>query len=1358
MRQYTLYLILLLSLWLAPHSRSEQPYIHHLDHSNGLNSNYVRGIGQDGHGFVWVVTGNGLNRFDGTAFSRFTKENSGLSSNELNCVVKDPINPDKLWIGTRYNGICIYDYSTDKISEFKGEILTSDVTGLSISSDNKIWITHYHMPPEKLDPATGNVERIFRSIPKNFPLPVWCSMESDDGKLYIGHENTGFSSLDLKSMNFENFMHDANNPESISGNTVYSICIDNDGMVWLGTENGLSRFNPTNKKFTSIFHNDSPDSLLPGQVKAISLMKNGDLWIATSKGGVSILSRDDQKRGIYTFKNLTPSSGFDPDGNLYSTASTSIFEDSFGNKWIGYYSDGIDVVCNTPPFFRMISIFRPKGSKLSHPAVWSLANDSENGIWIGGDREFAKIGNFSPIIYKLPSSSTGQNTPIRAINAIDNGMILLGTSNDGAYLFDSQNGLFTKINGIDPEVRCFFKDKDRGLLVGTHNGVYVINNNMSAYPIYEINEVLPDKYITSILNDNSGNILIATFGKGIVVFNKENRPICHLLKKDGLPTNSVNSLFMDSKGNIWVATREGVAKIENGNFNRIIKCDMPANSTSTNIKALIEDHDRKIWMTAEEGIFSCDINDSIFICNHAGNSDMKAFIESSASFFKGWVLFGSLNGLALFNPERLDGNMGNNDKLIINNIIAHDKDNGNNDLEISIPIVSDKIRLPHNLNTFRIKLNIPDISVALNSEIRYRMEGVNETWMNLNPEYEAIYRNMKPGKYVFIISRKINGGEWSEPTQLLTITITPPLYLTWWAKMLYLLSLIIIVCLFTYFYKYKLNLEKNLDVEKESRINSQLLNEERMAFYTNITHELRTPLSLIIGPIEDLINDPDIRDEHRKKLHTIRTSSMRLLNLINGILEFRKTETRNRKLEVCRGNLVNFVREIGLRFKELNSNKDVNIVIAINMPEEQDMYYDPEMINIILNNLLGNAMKYTKKGVITLSVSEHERNCLRYIDITVSDTGEGISPEILPHIFKRYYQANHNKKVAGTGIGLALTQNLVELHEGLISVSSEQGKGSSFTVSLLIDNNYPNAIHKDISGDNETADVTVRPDINIQSERLTILIVEDDEDVKDYIASSFADTYNVICASNGKEGLDSVKANFPDIVISDIMMPVMDGIELCHAIKSDVATSHIPVILLTAKDSLLDKEEGYNSGADSYITKPFSIKLLQSRINNILKARHNLALRLLSEPHSGQNTISDAGVTISKEDVSDKEIVKENNLSILDRNFISKLRMVVEDNIEMEDMDMPFLTDKMCMSHSTLYRKVKGITGLTPNEFIRKIKLTRAVQLLKSENVAINEIPFLTGFNSISYFRRVFKKEFGITPSEFIQNRTDQQN
>lgn len=211
-------------------------------------------------------------------------------------------------------------------------------------------------------------------------------------------------------------------------------------------------------------------------------------------------------------------------------------------------------------------------------------------------------------------------------------MILLGTSNDGAYLFDSQNGLFTKINGIDPEVRCFFKDKDRGLLVGTHNGVYVINNNMSAYPIYEINEVLPDKYITSILNDNSGNILIATFGKGIVVFNKENRPICHLLKKDGLPTNSVNSLFMDSKGNIWVATREGVAKIENGNFNRIIKCDMPANSTSTNIKALIEDHDRKIWMTAEEGIFSCDINDSIFICNHAGNSDMKAFIESSASF------------------------------------------------------------------------------------------------------------------------------------------------------------------------------------------------------------------------------------------------------------------------------------------------------------------------------------------------------------------------------------------------------------------------------------------------------------------------------------------------------------------------------------------------------------------------------------------------------------------------------------------------------------------------------------------------------------------------------------------------------
>lgn len=398
-----------------------------------------------------------------------------------------------------------------------------------------------------------------------------------------------------------------------------------------------------------------------------------------------------------------------------------------------------------------------------------------------------------------------------------------------------------------------------------------------------------------------------------------------------------------------------------------------------------------------------------------------------------------------------------------------------------------------------------------------------------------------------------------------------------------------------------------------------------MIFFTNITHELRTPLSLIIGPIEDLVNDTSLKDTHRQKLHTIRASSMRLLNLINGILEFRKTETQHRRLEVVYGSIANFVREIGLRFKELNNNKNVNIVIDVEQLEGEEIYYDAEMITTIINNLMGNAVKYTAKGTITLSLQKLEVNGVRYIDLIVADTGVGISKADLPHIFKRYYQAENAKRTSGTGIGLALTKNLVELHEGTISVASQEGKGSVFTVRLVMDNSYPAAKHRGPSdADSEELSDGVRSLSGSESGKLSMLVVEDDEDVRTYISQAFSDDFKVYTASNGTEGLSMARVKLPDIIVSDIMMPEMDGIELCRAIKNDITTSHIPVILLTAKDSILDKEEGYESGADSYLTKPFSTNLLKSRINNIVESRHNITLRMLglvdtarsdTEPH-----------------------------------------------------------------------------------------------------------------------------------------------
>ena len=1353
MRTIFIFLFIFIFSLYSPAAANEKFYKSHLDHRDGLGSNYIRNISQDAHGHIWVVTGSGLSRFDGKGFITYDAENSGLGSNELNCVVADPSNPDKVWIGSRHDGLYIYDYNSGEISKFDGELYTPDVPSLSASSDNKIWVTHYHKPPEKLDPATGKTERLFKSRPDDFPLPIWCLQEDPKRQyLYVGHENGGFTSVNLKTLKFTNYRHIPGDESSICGNTVYSIFIDQHDMVWIGTENGVSVFDPETREFMSFIHDSSPASILPGAVRSIRLMKNGEIWIATSRGGISIVEEGRHRNKNISFRNLTPGMSGNINEKLYSSSPYIIFEDSFGNKWIGYQSDGIDVVGYDIPIIRQVSMFGQYDLDTPHPAVWSMTKDNDGNVWIAGEREIAKLGSVLSSRYLIPGKSYDHNTPVRTLYADDKDRLWMGTHNSGAYVLDTKSGSLKKVNSIDREVRCFIEGTAGDILAGTHNGVYRINGQLEACAENSINDALQDRYVTCMLNDSHGNLLIGTFGQGLTILDGSCKNIATLNTGKGLPSNTINSIFEDSRGHIWIATRGGVARISSDMYTDVKRFDLAAGGSSINIKSIEEDASGKIWMSSENGISCLDPESgSVNTYTRCHRSSLNSFLEgSSCTSDDGTVFFGSLNGLAFFNPSNISGFEFSKGDISVNSLLAHDADSNENGLEIAIPVNSDMVTLPHNLNTFTLRFHHHDFSKAINTEVRYNMKGVNDVWSEAGGDNEAVYRNLEPGTYQFRISTRTFGGEWSEPETLLTIRIDPPGYLTWWAKLLYAVATAAIILSVIYFYKYKLNLEKDLTIEKENSKNNLLLNEERLVFYTNVTHELRTPLSLIIGPIEDLINDPELRDKHRAKLQVIRGSSMRLLNLINSILEFRKTETRHRRLEVVTGNLANFVREIGLRFKELNGNKNVSVLIDVSEMEDTEMYYDPEMITTILNNLMGNALKYTRKGSITLSLKPEKIDGVDYVDLSVADTGEGIAKEELPHIFKRYYQASHNKKIAGTGIGLALTKSLVELHEATISVDSEKGKGSVFTVRFVRDNSYPSAFHKEVAEENTTEHDVAENETPAEGERLKILVVEDDEDVRDYIASSFTDQYDVECANDGKEGLAKVHSFFPDIVISDIMMPEMDGIELCNAIKSDMTTSHIPVILLTAKDSMLDKEEGYNSGADSYMTKPFSARLLMARINNILDTRHRLSLKLLSQPSDKEEiTPPNSQNSIDNQHVDSPETT----LSPLDREFISKLRRLIEDNIELEEMDMPFLTDKMCMSHSTLYRKVKSVTGLTPNEFIRKIKLTKAVELMSGGEIPLCDIPFRTGFNSMAYFRRVFKKEFGVSPSEYIQQK-----
>ena len=543
-------------------------------------------------------------------------------------------------------------------------------------------------------------------------------------------------------------------------------------------------------------------------------------------------------------------------------------------------------------------------------------------------------------------------------------------------------------------------------------------------------------------------------------------------------------------------------------------------------------------------------------------------------------------------------------------------------------------------------------------------------------------------------------------------------------------------------YQRHLRLKFELKAEKVHHEKEQKLNEERLRFFTNITHELRTPLTLILGPLDDISHSSDITKTVKHKLAVIHQSAVRLNELITQILEFRKTETDNRQLRVVKANVVDAVHEVSLKYEELAQKPDVAIKFVA--PENPIMMYiDKEVIAIILDNLVSNAIKYTDQGNIDISVERRRSGEHHLVDITVSDTGHGISAKALPHIFDRYYQENGTHQASGTGIGLSLVKKLVTLHHGEVKVESNLEQGTSFIVTLDENEIYPDALRGDenasakLQGNDAASGVLNLEEavLSVENGKPLLLVVEDNREILDYVAESFVDEFDVLKAGDGREGLALALDKVPDVIISDVMMPNMDGNAMCRALKKDIRTSHIPIILLTAKDSFEAKEKGYDSGADSYITKPFTHSLLRSRILNLLQQRRRdkMLIQESKETNLAQK----------------KEQLRE-SLNKVDQEFFDKLNKLIEENIS-GDVDVNLIASNLAVSTSTLYRKMKALTGISTNEYIRKYKMQYAEHLLLEGKYSISEISFMVGMNSVAYFRRCFKAEYGEIPSEYLK-------
>ena len=1314
---------------------------------DGLSNNNVISITQDREGYIWIGTKNGLNRFDCNSFTVFktseTAQNA-LCSNILNSVYADKTD-DIIWIASEKSGIDAYNYKTHQFTHYQHDysgknpdhLIADGITHITGDDEGNLWLATYQSGIDYYDKKSGKFIHYNQSNVKGLVSDYnWHVLhDQETNQLYVGHVNEGFSIIDIKARTAINFNADPNRKNSLPDNTVTCIFKDSHKNIWVGTRDGLTLFDPETFKMINLRHHpDKPQSLSNNFVKEIIETTNGELWFGTEGGGVSIIELNklplNPTSETISFKHIKATDT--PDG-LSSSSVQSMLQDTYGNIWLGGYIGGINFIANKAPFFKKITYlpYIDNKNSLNNINVTKLSVDNHDNVWIANGIGGINIFNKGTKIKSITSLKVHpEPLDVTTVYSDKQHHIWIGTATGKVLNYNTKTEKFSLITGIPDmtnlTIQAMLVDSRDNLWICTDRGLRVYHISTKEAQAYTTkNSGLSDDVTRTILEDDEGNIWVGTLIGGLCVFNRDFK----LLYNYGnyFDFYGVNDLYKDTQGRIWVASQNDLFLFKSHNSDSVIRMGKKDGLTENYISSVIEgESSDNIWLSTTSGISHLylptmkfdhfTISDDIVMGDYAHSSVTKTA--------DGTIYMGSQSGISYFSQHLIQTPI-EVPKAVITKFAIPNIENKNLAEFIDIPF-EPHTELRYNQNSIQISFNVMDYSLADKIEFMCQLSGLDDKWYLLNREMQVTFRNLKPGKYVFNLKTRIHNKAWSEEVTTMSITIAPPLWLTQWAKAIYFLVIVLISALLIRFYKNKLKIENALLFEKQSRRQEKQLNEEKIKFFTNITHELRTPMTLILGPLEDLITDKNIDVALNKKITSIHKVANRLLQLINQILEFRKSETNSRKLTVLKDDFAKHIFDTGLKYKELKTNPDVEYIL--NLPSQEiNMYFDPEVVTIILDNLLSNAFKYTRQGAIKLELTTYNENGVEYAELTVSDTGYGISEKDLPHIFERYYQAKDTTHaVSGTGIGLALVKRMVDLHEADVKVISKQGHGTAYSVRFLTNNTYPDALHLD----REAAEPTDKEIGDISKD--VILVVDDNPDITAYITDCLTDNFQVMTAENGKTGFEIACNKVPDIVISDIMMPVMDGIEMCKLMKQDVRTSHIPVVLLTAKSSLQDKKEGYDAGADSYLTKPFSGNLLRSRLNNILEARKKL---------------SESNVTTLK----DKKQIYTDAASQLDRDFLKQLTTVIEENLEEEEMNIKLIASKMNMSHSTLYRKIKALTNLTANEFIRKVRMQMAEQLLLTNKYTVAEVMYKVGINSNGYFRRCFRDEFGENPSEYLQ-------
>ncbi|MFT4071964.1 MAG: two-component regulator propeller domain-containing protein [Dysgonamonadaceae bacterium] len=1336
--------------------------IQRLGLENGLSNNYIKSITQDHKGYIWIATESGLNRFDGNQFRIFKRSKTdpytSISANELNCVYADKWS-DSIWIATQRNGLNVFDCRTESFKWFQHSnsqtsISTNDVTSITNSRDGNLWITTYHRGFNYFNKKTGQFTRFNReTLPKLPDNGIWSMTEDSKGILYMGHVNSGFTTYDRKNNILKNYLYSSVSPSSIPSNEITVVFLDKAGYVWLGTPNGLALFNTQSHTFQVFRHEvDKSSSLISNSIMSINQLSDGRMIIGTQKGGISLFNPEK----IYLQNNAELDCQNMYSGELENTLSEetiqAIFQDKYDNIWIGTYGGGINFISKTPTLFTVWK-YRPiigNLNSLSNKTAWGTCIDNEGRVWVGTDgggidlfEKGQKIKNYNK------SNSTLTDNAILAAKKDRDGDLWFGTYMGGVNIFSNSAQSFSHLDiGQTKDIRCFAEDSKGQIWIGTSSGIFVYNKQTKSVINYNKRQkTLPEDLVRSIYHDRNGHVWVGFFGAGLSVYDQNMKCVKIFDTDNSLPSNMITCISEDHKGNVWVGTGEGLVKFSSGDkIEKLALFDERDGISDSHIQALTTDENNNIWFSTFSGIGVYLSKGSIFYSfNHFDGIPNGSFMAGGVTQAgDGRIYFSGQNGICSFMPHSLLQNT-EIPAVTITGFKVYNHKVENQSGYIDLPVQSE-MHLSYLQNTFNISFNVMNFALQNRVEYRYMLKGLDNKWYNNENGTNITFRNIPPGKYEILISARSRNQNWDDKYTSLEIIIHPPFWLSWWAKVLYGLIIFVIIIFVIIFLQRKINLENMLIIEKRSHQKEQELHAERLSFFTNIAHELRTPLTLILGPLEDLRVDSELDKKQISKITTIHKSVSRLLRLINQILDFRKSEAQDNRLEVRKQSLKELILEIGNKYKDLNANNKIDLKIAI---EEGDyeIFFDKEILTVILDNLISNALKYTEQGEIILSLNNSQKGEDLFCRIEVEDTGIGIPESSYAKIFERYYQEATIFQKSGTGIGLAIVKNLAELHHAEIDLSSKVGEGSKFTLLLNKYETYPEAIHlpelepEQIEENNEEEIVPINSQEVLDSNKsaIRILVVEDDEDINNYIVESLSSDFVVEYTFDGKNALAKVHATKPNLIISDIMMPEMDGFEFTKRLRENEETSQIPIILLSAKDTISDRSKAYALGVESYITKPFSTNMLRNRIFNILKSRKSLidAIRNTSTTKSDQFLQS---------------------LDQLDKEMLDKVVSIIDNHIDSIQLDVKFIADKMHMSHSTLYRKVKSISHLSVNELIRKIRIKKAEELLLSGKYSISDVTFMIGMNSVTYFRNCFKEEFGMAPSEYLKQMKEKRS